>query len=51
MANIWENPDNCYGFGFYIHYTHVHFRKQISFLYTMGIKQVILTKIFENIGT
>ena len=46
-----ENPDNCSGFGFYIYYTHVHFRKQNSYLYTRGIQQIIPTKKFEDIGT
>jgi hypothetical protein len=39
-----ENPDNCSSFGFYIYYTHVHFRNQMSFLYTRGIQQIIPTK-------
>jgi hypothetical protein len=37
--------------GIYIHYTHAHFRKQMSFLYTGGIKQIIPTKKYEDGGT
>jgi hypothetical protein len=46
-----ENPDNCFGFGFYIHYTDVHFLQQILFLYSWGSKQIIPTKKFEDAGT
>jgi hypothetical protein len=39
------------GFGFYVYNTHLHFPKQMSFLYTGGIKQIIPTKNFEDGGT
>jgi branched-subunit amino acid transport protein AzlD len=35
-----ENPHNCSSFGFYIYNTHVHFWKQMSFLYTFQPKRL-----------
>ena len=46
-----ENPDNCSGFGFYIDDMLVNFGKQMSFLNTGGIKQIIPNKIFEDGAT
>jgi hypothetical protein len=50
FSEFLENPDNCSGFGFYMHNTHVHFLKQMAFLYTGGIQQIIPTKKFEDSG-
>jgi hypothetical protein len=44
FSEIQENPENCSGFGFYIHNTHVHFPKQMSLLYTGGTEHIIPTK-------
>jgi hypothetical protein len=44
FSEIYENPEICSGFGFYIHNMHVHFPKQMSLLYTGGTEQIIRTK-------
>jgi hypothetical protein len=51
FSEILENPENCSGFGFYIHKTHVHFQKQLSLLYTGRTEKIISTKIIEDGGT
>jgi hypothetical protein len=48
---ILGNSDNCPGFGFYIYNMHIHFLKQMLFLYTWGIKQIIPTNRYEDGGT
>jgi hypothetical protein len=50
FSEIYENPESCSGFGFYIHKMHVHFPNQMSLLYTGGTEQIILTKKFEDGG-
>jgi hypothetical protein len=43
-----DRPQNIIMFQFWIlYYTHLHFLKEMSFLYTEGIKQTIPTKEFE----
>jgi hypothetical protein len=39
-----ENPNNCSGVGLYINIMHAYFLKQMPFLYTGGIQQIIPTK-------
>ena len=51
FSEIQENPENCSGFGFYIHNMHVQFPKQMSLLYTGNTEQIIPTKNFEDGGT
>jgi hypothetical protein len=46
-----ENSGNCSGFGFYIYNTRMDFLRQISFLYTRDIKQIIPAKIFVESTT
>jgi hypothetical protein len=43
-SGFWENPDNCSGFGFYIHNMHLHFLKQIVISIHGGIMKLIPSK-------
>ena len=43
-----KNRENCSSLGFYIYHTHLHFLKEMSFLHTRGIKQIVQIKNIED---